>query len=94
MKQVETNISAIQSHFDLENSYSTISKLNAQISDLQEEIRELRLSLKAFEKENQNQHDNLSRKTIDAIAQLSEDGRFLNQIREIITFVKKNYVSA
>jgi len=94
VNNVQTALHNIQNHFSTDSEYSTISKLNNQIKQLQEEIRELRLSLKSLEKENQNQHDNLSRTATDAIAQLSEDGRFLNQMREIISFVKKNYVNS
>jgi hypothetical protein len=89
--EVLLDIEKIKNDLNPENSYSLISKLNIQISELQIDLRELRIAVKGLEKDNQRQHDELAGRTTDAIAQLSEDGRFLNQVREIIKFMKKTY---
>lgn len=66
----------------IQNQEDTITNLKAKITALSVELDQLRLT-------NQKEHERLSRKSEEEIARLSEDAQFLNQIRELIRFIKK-----
>ena len=40
-------------------------------------------------RQNARDHEGLARQTVTEIARLSEDARFLNQVRDLIRFVKQ-----
>jgi hypothetical protein len=55
---------------------------------IQEEVNKLRVALENLRVANQSEHDHLSRDAQHAIAQITEDGQFLEHVREIIRFFK------
>ena len=58
-----------------------LKKVTANVQQIEQSLTELRL-------ENDKAHTDLSTKTQQEIAKLSEDAQFLNQTRELIRFIK------
>lgn len=63
--------------------------INKQIKENQNNIRLLNKNLDNLSNENTKAHENLSHETRKAVAQLNEDGKFIDNIVEIIRFIKK-----
>jgi hypothetical protein len=84
----EASIEYYNSVLDLQNETSWASQQQHQIETLKAKILQLNLELDALKLQNEKDHDRLSRTTADEIGKLSEDAKFLNQVRDLIRFVK------
>lgn len=86
--QLEENVRAIQEQLDPENTYSFAAKQNLYIEETRRELARVTANLEDLRATNQSEHERLSREARQAIAQLSTDGQFLDNVREIIRFFK------
>jgi regulator of replication initiation timing len=84
----EQSIEAYDTLFNFQNETSWVSQQQQHIETLKAKILQLNLELDALKLQNQKDHDRLSRNTADEIAKLSEDAKFLNQVRDLVRFVK------
>ena len=84
----EQSIEAYGTLFNFQHETSWVSQQQQQIETLKAKILQLNLELDALKLQNEKDHDRLSRNTADEIAKLSEDAKFLNQVRDLVRFVK------
>lgn len=81
----------------LENETKTFRESTAQTQAAQdkkqiylaEAVQQLEDALKTLYTDNEQAHKNLAEETRHAVAQLNEDGKFIDNIVEIIRFIKK-----
>jgi hypothetical protein len=78
---------AVQLNPNNENSF--VVKQEQQWQELRRNYNQLRANLEHFQAVNEQEHDNINKNAKNAIAQLTEDSQFLEQVREIIRFFKK-----
>lgn len=89
--QLETllaKVKYIEEQLDPEASYSWTTTFNRHWQETRKELDQLAITQTELSRQNQAEHQHLSKKAEEAIAQLSEDGQFLNHVREIIRFFK------
>jgi hypothetical protein len=61
-----------------------------QLQATRNDLTRLGSNLETLRRQNQSEHERLSQEAQSAIAQLSEDSRFLGNVREIIRFIKES----
>ncbi len=83
-----SQMSEVQEKLDDSAKTSWISQRQAEIQALTEKVIRLNRELERMQEQNAREHDQLTRRTEQDIAKLSEDAQFLNQVRELIRFVK------
>ncbi|MGF1499645.1 MAG: hypothetical protein ACFB8W_22900 [Elainellaceae cyanobacterium] len=86
--ELENSTKDLIQRLDLEDPTSWISIQQRQWEALRQDLTHLASAQEEFKAINQAEHARLSREAQQAIAQLSEDSQFLNQVRELIRFVK------
>lgn len=86
--QLENRVQEVIQRLDLNDPTSWIRVQQRQWEALRQDLTHLASSQEEFKAINQSEHARLSREAQQAIAQLSEDSQFLNQVRELIRFVK------
>jgi hypothetical protein len=86
------NLEEISRHLDYqldgEKPDSFATNLRRESDSLRRDLSRLATAYEDLKATNQAEHDRLSRESKNAIAQLSEDSRFLDNVREIIRFFK------
>lgn len=85
---LEEQLKAVKDSLDVESKESWAYTL--EMARLQAETRINRLENELQEElvQNQKAHEQLARQTAGEIAKLSEDAQFLNQVRDLVRFVK------
>lgn len=73
---------------DLDDPTAWISGQQRQWESLRQDLNRLMTDLETLKVNNQVEHGQLASDTETAIAHLSEDAQFLNQVRDLIRFVK------
>jgi hypothetical protein len=68
-------------------SWRSTTNQNAKVNRSQ--IQSLQVSLQQLTQDNQKEHERIAKETQHAVAQLSEDGKFIDNLVEIIRFIKK-----
>jgi hypothetical protein len=86
--QLEKINQSVLQRLDSDDPTSWISHQQRQWESLRQDCTRLASSVEEFKAINQADHAHLSREAQQAIAQLSEDSQFLNQVRELIRFFK------
>jgi hypothetical protein len=86
--ELEELLKQLQASLNLEDKESWAFGQVKSINGLQQGLERLEMKLEEALTENRKEHDQLTRQTALQIAQLSEDAQFLNQVRELIRFVK------
>jgi hypothetical protein len=86
--QLQTTVEEISRRLDENDPTSWISGQQRQWESLRQDLTHIASSQEEFKAINQSEHARLLRESQQAIAQLSEDSQFLNQVRELIRFVK------
>ena len=76
-----------QLNSDDPNSWAAVQEREQRATKI--ELTNLAASLQSLRSTNQAEHTKLARDAESAIAQLTEDGQFLNHVREIIRFYKE-----
>ncbi len=86
---IEANIKTIQEEFNLENPQSLVVRQTRNLEATRHDLTQLGAALESMKSSNQAQHEQLAKESQNAIAQITEDGEFLNHAREIIRFFKQ-----
>lgn len=86
---LEARTEHLETYFNPEDPGAWVNKQQESITQLKDKITALAVELDQLRLTNQKEHERLSRKSEEEIARLSEDAQFLNQIRELIRFIKK-----
>ena len=86
--ELETMLESVEHTLDvdLEGSWATSQTL--ALAALRQMLDRYDSRLEELIRQNARDHEALARQTVTEIARLSEDARFLNQVRELIRFVK------
>ena len=87
--QIREELLHLNNYFDREDANSWINKQQKSQQDLGYRVSGLEKSLLALDTKNEQDHQKLTKETRHAIAQLSEDRKFIDNIVEVIRFIKK-----
>jgi hypothetical protein len=85
---METTLSRLEEQLNPENLYSLPSQQQRDADETRKALARMGANLEELRATNQKEHEALSREARQAIAQLSTDGQFLDNVREIIRFFK------
>jgi hypothetical protein len=88
-ERLEHKVNFAHDQLNLEEQASWAANIATQISSLAEEQEKLRVQLEDFRRLNNEDHRKLARDAEAAAAQVAEDGKVLNHVREIVRFFKE-----
>ncbi|HAT14212.1 MAG TPA: hypothetical protein DCS91_12145, partial [Microcoleaceae bacterium UBA11344] len=86
---VESTVKNLEATFNSNDPNSWVAVQERQQEATRIELTRLAASLENLRSTNQAEHTKLERDAESAIAQLTDDGRFLNHVREILRFFKE-----
>jgi hypothetical protein len=89
VEMLEMNLQTIQEEFNLDNPQSVLVKHSRNLEAMRHDLTQVAAGLESLKSTNQAQHEQLAKESQNAIAQITEDGQFLNHVREIIRFFKQ-----
>ncbi|MBW4507237.1 MAG: hypothetical protein KME64_12090 [Scytonematopsis contorta HA4267-MV1] len=85
---LEQAVNILSEQLNPEQPYSLAANQQLYIEETRKESARIAANLEELRATNQTEHERLSREARQAIAQLSTDGQFLDNVREIIRFFK------
>lgn len=88
VRELEVRLRSVNSALEEEKEGSWAYQLAQTQAVVRRQLDRLDGSLEELARTNAREHEALARQTALEIAKLSEDARFLNQVRELIRFVK------
>lgn len=88
VNQLEEKVKHLLTEIDLEKPDSLLAKQQNQLTNTRKELNILKATLDQSKADNEVAHQRLSQEAKSAISQLTEDGQFLDHVREIIRFFK------
>jgi len=86
---LESTVKDLANQFSSNNPNSWVAVQEREQQATTRELTNLSASLQSLRSTNQAEHTKLARDAESAIAQLTDDGQFLNHVREIIRFYKE-----
>lgn len=86
---LQEDLKSIQYLLNSGEEDSWLSKVERDLRKHQEHLEQLQNLLHQQAQENQQEHERIAQETRHAVAQLSEDGKFIDNLVEIIRFIKK-----
>ncbi|MBD2664454.1 hypothetical protein B6N60_00817 [Richelia sinica FACHB-800] len=86
--ELEEKVRNLEDQLNVEQPYSLAATNQRFSEETRRELARIMANLEEFRATNQSEHERLSREARNAIAQLSTDGQFLDNVREIIRFFK------
>jgi len=89
VENIESQLNWLLEEMNQKDKDSWRSKNNLKVQRTITEITKIHELLKSFQEQNEQSHERISKETRHAVAQLSEDGKFIDNIVEIIRFIKK-----
>ena len=88
--QLESTVRDLTDRLSSDNPNSWVAFQNREQEAIRRQLTTLSASLQSLQATNQAEHTALARNAESAIAQLTDDGQFLNHVREIIRFFKES----
>lgn len=88
VEEQEEKIKHLQSALDVAQKDSWAYTQEQSVTGLQAQLTRTQAQWEEFSQLNRKEHEMLARQSATEIAKLSEDAQFLNQVRELIRFVK------
>jgi hypothetical protein len=85
---LEETVNRLSEQLNPEQPYSLAANQQLYIEETRKELARIAANVEELRATNQTEHERLSREARQAIAQLSTDGQFLDNVREIIRFFK------
>ncbi len=85
---LEESVNRLSEQLNPEKPYSLAANQQLYIEETRKELARITANVEELRATNQTEHERLSREARQAIAQLSTDGQFLDNVREIIRFFK------
>ena len=89
VQAVESVLEELENRLDPDREGSWAYRQNVTVTALRQTIDRLDGRFEELTRQNARDHEALARQTTTEIAKLSEDARLLNQVRELIRFVKE-----
>lgn len=90
VNQMQKQVEGLQQQLNTKNPNSWAATQQRQLQATRNDLTNLGSALETLRTRNQSEHERLSQDAQNAIAQLSEDSRFLGNVREIIRFIKES----
>jgi hypothetical protein len=90
VNQIQKQVERLQQQLNTDNPNSWAAVQQRQLQATRNDLTNLGSALETLRTRNQSEHERLSQDAQNAIAQLSEDSRFLGNVREIIRFIKES----
>ncbi|MEG4115124.1 MULTISPECIES: hypothetical protein [unclassified Microcoleus] len=87
---LESTVRDLTNQLSSDNPNSWVAVQNREQEAIRRELTTVSASLQSLQATNQAEHTKLRRDAESAIAQLTDDGQFLNHVREIIRFFKES----
>jgi hypothetical protein len=87
-EELRIQVEGLLKDLDRENPESYTSGQIKETKVIQETIKNLRVKLDNLEVQNKAEHERLAKKSEESLAKLGEDAQFLNQVRDLIRFIK------
>ncbi len=88
LEKMVGKVKELEATLDFSKEESWAGKQQAWITYLNGKLTELVKDTERMQQQNEKEHEQLARRSEQEIAKLSEDAQFLNQVRELIRFVK------
>lgn len=85
---IESDLKGLIAQVTTKAEAKTVVQLQQDSQEMRQKWAQLRASLEQLQANNEAEHQRIATEAQNAIAQLSEDSRFLGQVREIIRFIK------
>jgi hypothetical protein len=85
---LEESVRLVNEQLNTENPYALATKYEQFSSETRRDLSRLGANIEDLRATNERDHQRLSKESQQAIAQLSTDGQFLDNVREIIRFFK------
>jgi hypothetical protein len=85
---IEETVKRLEEQLNPEQPYSLAANQQSYIEETRKEMARITANVEELRATNQTEHERLSREARQAISQLSTDGQFLDNVREIIRFFK------
>ena len=89
VQALETALESVEHTLDTDRENSWAHQQTLALAALRHTLDRLDGRLEELTRQNARDHEAMARQTTTEIAKLSEDARFLNQVRELIRFVKE-----
>ena len=89
LDHLELLVKEIGDKLDPKQEDSWLSRQNTRTKENSHQLRHLITRLETVISENEKDHEKITKETRHAVAQLSEDGKFIDNLVEIIRFIKK-----
>ncbi len=80
---------ALVQRFDSNQQDSEYAQLLRRIGKIEKQLEKVFATIAEERNQNAKTHEQLKRSAEEAIGKLSEDARFLNQVRELVQFIKR-----
>jgi hypothetical protein len=85
---IEETVRRLEEQLNPEQPYSLAANQQSYVEETRKELARIAANVEELRATNQTEHERLSREARQAISQLSTDGQFLDNVREIIRFFK------
>jgi uncharacterized protein YhaN len=85
---IEADLKGLKAQVITKAEAKTVIQLQQNSQEMRQKWAQLRANLDQLQANNEVEHQRLATDAENAISQLSEDSRFLGQVREIIRFIK------
>ncbi len=89
LEDLKLRMEDIEIRMDTEKEDSWLRRTEFRLEENTHLIRSTRQELENFQQNNAQDHERIMKETRHAVAQLSEDGKFIDNLVEIIRFIKK-----
>ncbi len=87
-EELRVQVEGLAKDLDQADEHSFAAKQLKDTQAMRANFKDIRVKLDTFEVANKADHERLAKKSEESLAKLGEDAQFLNQVRELIRFVK------
>lgn len=89
LQRLDESLKTIQNLLDPKEENSWLSQQETKMDQIKAFVKMLKENFDQFREANEKDHERIQKETRHAVAQLSEDGKFIDNLVEIIRFIKK-----
>ena len=86
--EMESRLNSLDNLLDMNTPSSFISKLQNNIKHQEDILQRMRVKVEDNDVKNKAEHEQISRSIEEGISKLSEDTKFLGQVRDLVKFIK------
>ena len=86
---LEEGLAKLNTQLNTEDTHSWASQLQRDLAEMKTRIEKVHVLMDEAQIQNAKEHERLARKGEADLARLSEDAQFLNQVRDLVRFIKQ-----